>query len=138
LPDKYQKYIDAHNGTTGHPSYEEALREIQNKCTKIGHWIWYILPGNIGVSPTAKYYILHENEVLGYLDNSMLKDHYIKIVEAIKECLIKKTAKEKLFVEHIDIDKAKTSMTLFKKGTNNIDIHQDVHTLCTDTLELMN
>jgi len=85
MPDKYQKYIDAHNGEN-EVSYKTALEEITN-CAKKTCWIWYILPGNIGFSHTAKYYILHENEVLDYLDNSMLKDHYIKIVEAIKECL---------------------------------------------------
>ena len=36
-------------------------------------------------------------------------------------------------------DKAvKSSLESFKEATNNINKHQDVHTLCTDTLELMN
>ena len=116
--------------------YGNALKEITN-CAKKSCWIWYILPGNIGYSETAINYILHENEVIGYLDISMLKNNYIEIVKQINKCLHNDISKIKLFGKDIDIKKANTSMRLFRDATNGVNRHKDVHTLCVNTLELM-
>tara|TARA_B110000971_G_scaffold204432_2_gene225892 strand:- start:4555 stop:6012 length:1458 start_codon:yes stop_codon:yes gene_type:complete len=139
IPDKYHKYIDAHNGTTGHPSYEEALREIQNKCTKRGHWIWYIFPqppDSRAISPTSTTYSLNTGDVKDYLNVSILKEHYLEIVEQLVVCL---TDKGKNLFDIFDTDDVKviSSLKSFKKGTTHNHDHTDIYTLCETALTII-
>jgi uncharacterized protein (DUF1810 family) len=94
---KIQTFVDMQTKITGRPNFETAFNEITNG-RKRTHWIWYIIPSDInsyssdesllyGIGPNAsalgKTDGLQVVTVSEYLNNSILRDNYIKIISEI-------------------------------------------------------
>ncbi len=103
----------------------KALREIQ-AGRKTSHWIWWILPSDIGESLNAVKYALGPNatergsiSINTYLKNDTLRRNYLNIIKAIYEHLKKNMSKnlitilEELLSSKIDYAKFKNSFNNF-------------------------
>jgi O-acetyl-ADP-ribose deacetylase (regulator of RNase III) len=100
---KIQTFVDMQTKTTGRPNFDTAFNEIL-QGRKSTHWIWYIIPSDInkfssdesllyGIGPNAsalgKTEGLQVVTVSEYLNNSILRDNYIKIISEIGKQLDK-------------------------------------------------
>lgn len=137
--------------------YETALSEI-NSGKKKRHWIWYLIPtppyivdGKVKVSDENKKYALRDNDddiegkqaAKAYLDYNQegvnLGENYYNLLNAIdKQINNYKSAKDLL---ENDVEKLKSSVTLFKKITEdktdggiNEELYTKINTVCSNII----
>jgi len=100
---KIQTFIDMQTKITGRPNFDTAFNEIL-KGRKSTHWIWYVIPSDINnfSSDESLFYGIGTNAsvrgkaeglqvvtVSEYLNNSILRGNYIKIINEIGKQLDK-------------------------------------------------
>lgn len=108
----------------GYPSYEQALREIQNG-QKRSHWIWYIFPQvrGLGFSSYATYYGIESlDEAREYLSDAVLGARFREITAAV----ISHREDNIVIIMGSGIDAMKfhSSMTLFDLASPNEIFHE--------------
>lgn len=107
-----ERFLDAQKD-----SYQRALEEMQDG-SKQTHWIRYIFPQlkALGKSEMSQFYgITCLAEAKAYLRNPTLKRRLVEITEAvIKVATEKDLCAYDIFNYHVDVDKFRSSMTLFK------------------------
>lgn len=104
--------------------FPNALSEIQAGKKK-GHWIWWILPSEIGESENALKYALGPNatvrgsiSIATYLQNDTLRGNYLIIIRAIYDHLKKNMSKAPKAIL-IDLLSSETDYAKFKNSFNN-------------------
>jgi len=105
--------------------YDTALAEIK-AGRKTSHWIWYIFPqlGELGFSPTAKYYgIVDLDEARAYLANNLLRTRLLEISQALLD-LPSRDIED--IMGYPDNLKLCSSMTLFHLAEPTCDVFQRV------------
>lgn len=105
--------------------YDTALAEIR-AGRKTSHWIWYIFPqlGELGRSPTAKYYgIVDLDEARAYLADNLLRTHLLEISQALLD-LPSRDIED--IMGYPDNLKLCSSMTLFHLAEPTCDVFQKV------------
>ena len=105
--------------------YDTALAEIK-AGRKTSHWIWYIFPqlGELGFSPTAKYYgIVDLDETRAYLADNLLRTRLLEISQALLN-LPSRDIED--IMGYPDNLKLRSSMTLFHLAEPTCDIFPKV------------
>ena len=146
IKEKLNIFIEAHkdinpsfHSDTSSIPYNTALEELTKKCKKETHWIWYIFPQprRKNLRERSIYYSLEKNEVVHYLNVPLLYNHYLKIVQALTNCLSKGKKLNKI-VEDDDV-KVISSLNLFKAGIEYCHDHKYkiINDACDIALELI-
>ncbi|SFD45146.1 DUF1810 domain-containing protein [Flavobacterium phragmitis] len=113
------RFLDAQNKL-----YLTALDEIKNG-KKESPWMWFVFPQikGMGSSDTSKFYeIKNADEAIAFLEHPILGKH---LVEITSELIKKEETVEEIFVTD-DIEKLKSSMTLFASVQNSEPLFQEV------------
>ncbi len=113
------RFLDAQNKL-----YLTALDEIKNG-KKESPWMWFVFPQikGMGSSDTSKFYeIKNADEAIAFLEHPILGKHLVEITSE----LIKKEETVDAIFANADIEKLKSSMTLFASVQNSEPIFQEV------------
>lgn len=114
------RFLDAQN-----KMYLTAFSEI-SKGKKETHWMWFIFPQikGLGKSDNSLYYSLADlQETQDFLTHPILGKHLVEISELL--LTFKNLSLESIF-EDLDIQKLRSSMTLFSKVENAHSVFQEV------------
>ena len=106
-------------------TYEKALNEIKNGH-KETHWMWYIFPQikGLGYSETSKYYAINDiSEARQYLNHPILSK---RLIEICNELLKLDCDNPNIIFGYPDDMKLKSSMTLFKYVSKDINIFNEL------------
>lgn len=102
--------------------YATALAEMR-AGRKSSHWIWYIFPqiDGLGRSSTAREYALRDlPEACAYLRDSLLRERYEEITNAVAEHLSRGAPVEELMGGATDAHKLVSSLTLFHAAATEL------------------
>ncbi len=109
-PFNLQRFVDAQADGV----YERALAEIRSG-RKQSHWMWFIFPqhGDLGRSPTAKFYGLAGiEEAQAYLGHELLEARLIECCDALLLHLLNGTTARQVLGD-LDAMKLRASMEIF-------------------------
>ena len=115
---KYHKGYGKLADNTNAPDFKTAMKELNSKKGKQGHWSWYIFPTNKGSRQFNDKFKLSPTEVKLYLSNPMLRDHYARFMLKVSKRLDDGMDPRTLLMSNVDVRKTYDSAQLFKRVAN--------------------